>query len=91
MRQGPGLEGSEGRCCVGSARSLGLDRRWGRETPTQELLTHQVACRAQGLVSDVQFGEEPLMLILLMMVIISYFVTIEQNQSAEVNFGSSSL
>ena len=56
MRQGPGLEGSEGRCCVGSARSLGLDRRWGRETPTQELLTHQVACRAQGLVSDVQFG-----------------------------------
>lgn len=45
----------------------------------------------RGLCLMSGLGEEPPMLILLMTVIISYFVTIEQNQSAEVNFGSSSL
>lgn len=85
MRQSPGLEGSEGRCCVGTPGVRG----W--ETPAQELLPHQAALGPRGLGLMSGLGEEPPMLILLMTVISSYFVTIEQNQSAKVNFGSSSL
>lgn len=76
---GPGLRGSEG-CCVGSAcRSSGMDEgKDGKLLPRSSWPTSRQPAGPRGLCLMSGLGEEPPMLILLMTVIISYFVTTEQ-------------
>lgn len=78
---------------MGTVPGSGLDGGRGGEAPAQELLPHQAACHAYGLVSDVRFGGRAscVNIVMMVMIIFSCFVTIEQDHQAEIDLGSSSL
>lgn len=73
----------------------GLDGGRGREAPAQELLPHQAACHARGLVSDIRFGGRAscvnTVVMMVMVITFSCFVTIEQDHQAGIDLGSPSL
>ena len=76
---------------MGTVPGSGLDG----EASAQELLPHQAACQARGLVSDIRFGGRAscvnIVVMMVMVIIFSCFVTTEQDHQAAIDLGSSSL